>query len=551
MRHAHRAALVAMLLPILAGIGGTLWPLMRGDGWQRLADWPGLPRAVALSLTTGLGSTLLALGLTFLIVAALGDSRSFAALRRVLSPLLALPHAAAALGLAFLIAPSGWLLRLLSPWATGWTQPPDLLILNDPAGIALTLGLTAKELPFLLLMALAALPQCDAPRRAMVAASLGYGRTWGFMLTTGPALYTALRLPTFAVLAYAMTSVDMGMILGPSLPPPLSVQITEWMADPTLGNLGTAAAGALLQLALVAGVLALWLAAERLLSPLIPALAAMGHRMGGIDHLTAPLARLIGFAMAASLGLGLLGLALWSVAGLWQFPDALPESLTLKTWAKAAPGLLETTATTLTLAALSTLAALAGTLACLEAEARHNLPMAKATALVYLPLVIPQIAFLPGLAMVSLRLGMQGSLLPVAMAHMVFVMPYTFLSLAPAFRAWDSRLALTAAALGAGPSRIFWTLRLPMLLAPLLTAFAVGMAVSIGQYLPTLLIGGGRVETLTTEAVALASGGNRRLIGATALLQTALPALFFALALIAPRLVFANRRAMLAEKAAP
>ena len=41
----------------------------------------------------------------------------------------------------------------------------------------------------------------------------------------------------------------------------------------------------------------------------------------------------------------------------------------------------------------------------------------------------------------------------------------------------------------------------------ILTAAAVGFAVSVGQYLPTLLIGAGRLPTITTEAVALASGG--------------------------------------------
>ncbi|MFN7053661.1 MAG: ABC transporter permease, partial [Gemmobacter sp.] len=80
---------------------------------------------------------------------------------------------------------------------------------------------------------------------------------------------------------------------------------------------------------------------------------------------------------------------------------------------------------------------------------------------------------------------------------------------------------------------------------PVLTAAAVGLAVSVGQYLPTLLIGGGRVETLTTEAVALSSGGNRRLIGAYALLQMLLPALGFAFALLLPALLFRNRRGML------
>lgn len=83
-----------------------------------------------------------------------------------------------------------------------------------------------------------------------------------------------------------------------------------------------------------------------------------------------------------------------------------------------------------------------------------------------------------------------------------------------------------------------------MLAGPVLTAAAVGIAVSLGQYLPTLLIGGGRVETLTTEAVALSSGGNRRLIGAFAVLQLLLPALAFGIALAVPAILWRNRRDM-------
>ena len=84
-----------------------------------------------------------------------------------------------------------------------------------------------------------------------------------------------------------------------------------------------------------------------------------------------------------------------------------------------------------------------------------------------------------------------------------------------------------------------------MLLAPLLTATAVGVAVSVGQYLPTLLAGGGRVETLTTEAIALASGGDRRAIGVFGLMQTAAAMLPFALALALPALVWRNRKGLL------
>ena len=56
-----------------------------------------------------------------------------------------------------------------------------------------------------------------------------------------------------------------------------------------------------------------------------------------------------------------------------------------------------------------------------------------------------------------------------------------------------------------------------MLLRPLLVAAAVGFAVSVAQYLPTLFVGGGRFATLTTEALGLRAGGDRRMVGVLAL----------------------------------
>ncbi len=73
---------------------------------------------------------------------------------------------------------------------------------------------------------------------------------------------------------------------------------------------------------------------------------------------------------------------------------------------------------------------------------------------------------------------------------------------------------------------------------------AVGFAVSIGQYLPTLFAGAGRVATVTTEAVALAASADRRLIGVYALLQAILPFAGFALAVLLPGLLFRQRRGM-------
>ncbi len=555
LRAVPTLTLALLLGPVLAGLLGTLAPAFgilpvigRVEpgltAFAALLEWPGLGAAARLSLVTGLGSAFLSLAIVTGLVACWSGTRSFAAFRRVLSPLLSVPHAAAAFGLAFLIAPSGLIVRALSPWATGWTQPPDALIVQDPWGLSLMAGLVVKEVPFLLLMTLAALGQADATRAETVARSLGHDRPAAWLKAVFPRVYAQIRLPVLVVLAFSMTVVDVALILGPNTPPTLAVQILRWMNDPDLAMRLHAAAAATVQLALVLGALGLWWLGERGVARLGRAWVWSGaRRAGGRATATLSLA-LAGLAAAVVLG-GFAVLAIWSVAGFWRFPNLWPDTLTWANWMRHWPGVADVLAPTIGIAALATALALVLAIGCLEAEHRHGLRLrARGQWLLYLPLLVPQVAFLPGVQTGMLMLGARGGLGAVVAAHVVFVFPYVFLSLGDPFRAWDTRQATMAHSLGAGPGRVLWAVRLPMLLAPVLTAVAVGMAVSVGQYLPTLLVGGGRVQTVTTEAVALAAGGDRRAIAVWALVQTALALLPFALALFLPRLVWRNRRGM-------
>jgi putative thiamine transport system permease protein len=77
-----------------------------------------------------------------------------------------------------------------------------------------------------------------------------------------------------------------------------------------------------------------------------------------------------------------------------------------------------------------------------------------------------------------------------------------------------------------------------------MAALAVGFAVSVAQYLPTLFAGGGRFVTVTTEAVALSAGGNRRVLAVQALLQIALPMAAFALTALLPYCVGRHRKGL-------
>lgn len=539
------ATLALFLGPIVAGLLFTLlpsigWlPALGSTGfslapWRALLAAPELPGALRLTLVTGLASTLASFALVMLFVAACHGTRLFAILRRWLAPLLAIPHAAMALGLAFLIAPSGWIVRAVSPWATGWQTPPDIATLPDPFGIGLILGLMLKEAPYLLLMTLAALEQIPAARSLAVARGLGYGPVAAWLKVVLPQLYPQIRLPVFAVLAYALSVVDMAIVLAPATPPPLGVLLTRWFSDPDLTRRFTAAAGAVLQLGLVAAAILAWLGVERALARWLRPRLSDGRR-GGDGRLAGRLAGGLTASAFGLAGLGLAGMGLWSVATRWRYPDALPAGFTLDNWMRHADAFSWPLGVTIAVALATASVALALVIGCLENEQRHGLhPTGRAMWLLYLPLLAPQISFLFGLQVLLAAVGLDGSWAGLAWSHLLFVLPYVFLSLADPWRALDERYARAALCLGARPSRVFWRIKLPMLLRPVLIAGAVGVAVSVAQYLPTLFAGAGRFATLTTEAVTLAAGGDRRVTGVYAVLQSLLPILAFLAAIAWP-----------------
>lgn len=546
---------VLFLAPIAVGLLGTLLPsfgILPALGgtepslqpWRDLFAVPGLGAALRLTVTTGVAATLLSFTLAVGFCAAWQGSRWFAWLQRLLPPLLAVPHAAFAIGFAFLVAPSGWVVRLLSPWATGWTRPPDLSLIQDPWGIALTLALVVKEVPFLVLMIGAALAQTRADRLLAGARALGYGPVTGWVKVVLPLVYRQVRLPVLAVLAYSLSAVEPALVLGPSTPPPLTPLILRWFADPDLSMRFRAAAGAVLQLAVVVGGIGVWWFAERLLAVWGRRWAIAGAR-GGCGRGTrvagsGAMALVVVVSVAA-----VVVLALWAFARSWRFGEALPGAWTFDTITRVLPQLAEPAWATLAVAVAAVLIGLVLVVGCLENERRAGItPGGRALWLIHAPLLVPGVGFLFGVQVVLVAGGLDGSWAALVWVHLLYALPYLYLTLADPWRALDKRYERSARALGASAWRAFWRVRVALLLRPILTAGAVGFAVSVGQYLPTLFAGGGRMATLTTEAVALASGADRRVTAVYAFAQAALPLLAFAAALAVPAWSYRNRKGM-------
>ena len=493
-----------------------LSPGLDGSVWHSLLNNNQFPAALRATLISTAGSTLLALVFACLVASSLFGSRGWQLIQRQLPLFLAYPHVAFAIGIAFLVSPSGWIARGLAN-LLGWTSPPQWITVQDPWAMTLMLTLVVKETWFLLWILTALLGEQSISKQLTVANSLGYGKRQVWLQILLPQLLPRMGWPLVAVMAYSLSVVDMAQVLGPSTPPTLAVLGWQWLNDPdiTLQALGSAVA---LLMMLLLGLLILsgrvfWTAIKQLLQH------PSGIRKPSTRSKASPLTAIITFLPG---WLALLLLGIWSAAGGWFFPDFLPSGAGLKNWLKAD---LSPMLTALWIGLATVSIALPLTLLWLEWGFRRF------HGWIYAPLILPSLPIAAAQYSVLLHINLDSTAAGVIWSHLAWTLPYMILMLVGPYYSFDQRYLLTARALG--HSRLSSCLRIkwPLLLKPILAATAVGFAVSIAQYLPTLFAGGGRFETVTTEAVALSAGGNRRVVAVHSLLQTALPLVGFILAI--------------------
>ena len=408
-----------------------------------------------------------------------------------------------------------------------------------------------------------------------LAQTLGRTPAQAFAQVVWPQLATRLRWPLLAVLAYGLTVIDMALIIGPATPPTLAVLAWQWLGDADVATQaqGVAAAWWLMGTVLVGGVVMV------VVLRMVAAMCSFASR-GWLQQMTAgstlhvlcrrlprrsvleesdmarsstaaqvkvmgqsnkcrglrpptyntqlpPQPNLIWSLIIVTYAAVWFALAVGSISGLWPFPQLWPELFTLGAWQQVAQS-ANTVWTTLGLAVASASVCTVWSLAWLELAPRRWQDALQPWLL--LPMVLPSVLWVVGLYSLALQWRLEGQWLGLLLAHAVMVLPYVLLALEPAYQAVDPRQSALVASLGHGPWVAVWRIKWPLLKRALASAWAVGFAVSVAQYLPTLYVGAGRLATVTTEAVTLAAGGQRSLMSAYAALQMLLPVLAFAVA---------------------
>jgi putative thiamine transport system permease protein len=513
-------------VPLITSLFYAFIGAFDAQAWQALFAHPQLWSGLELTVFTGATATVLAFVVAVIIVAATYESSTWQNLPAAMGAMLALPHLALAIGLGFLIMPSGLIARLIAIFA-GWQTPPNWITTHDPYGLALITALVIKEAPFLIWIMAGFLNRDDIGQsfknQRAAATSLGHGSLSIWLRLYLPQTMPKLMWPLVIVFIYAATVVDMSLVIGPTQPPTLATVIwadinSEQVLHNARGNAGAIFLFLALAICVSLAYVILKLSASLHRSFLIsgPSPVSFPKFMGSAKYK----AMILLYLLIAAL------LLFMTFAQLWPFPNLIP-AISTHAWSLIVQN-PKALITSIVLAIATSASALVLIILCLENtfEKSDQILIGLSLSILGLPAILVGL----GQYRAFLNFGLTGNIAGLYLAHLMPVAAYMIIVLVGPYRALDPRFSATASSLAKSKLEFLTQIKLPLLKAPIFAASAVGFAVSFGQYIPAQLIAAGRYSTLPMEAITLTSGTNRPLTAAFALLLLLPPFIAYVIA---------------------
>lgn len=152
---------------------------------------------------------------------------------------------------------------------------------------------------------------------------------------------------------------------------------------------------------------------------------------------------------------------------------------------------------TMIIAGLSTLVSTSlGILAALGLENKRFSGRKGLLALIYTPLVIPDILMGVSLALLFNFTRMNTGMWTVLIAHITFCLSYTVIVIQSRLEDFDHSLVEAAMDLGAKPSTIFWRIKFPLMMPGIIAASLLAFTLSIDDFIITFFTSGRGFDTL-------------------------------------------------------
>lgn len=469
----------------------------------------------SISIFVGLSSAVMAIQISFLIgycIFSLRKSR----IEKYIALFLSVPHLAFFSGVLFLISSSGIWARIWNLFSNNSFYGFD----RDPLALSFAATLALKESLFLLFVMLPLI--FEKKNEAELVLTQSYGHTeftfWTHVLW--PRVLKSIQYPIWMVIAFSVSVVDLAIVLAPTNPPPFSVVLWEFFRSSDLESQTNSLLGSINILFILLVSVFIWESLVKIFLMILKLRLLWPIKSRFLIFRKPILSVYFLFQLAP-----VVVLSIWAFTDEWVFPHLLPTSYTVDNFINGIAGILPQIITTVNLAFLSSILS---TLACLIWLEWDRLALKKWMMIPILFVsVFPIIPLLFGFDIFLASTMKPNSFFSVLYIHLFLVFPYIYIILKNHFGKFDERYKTVTLSLGQSAIRFFIKVRLPMILGGIMTAFSVGFAVSVSQFVSTVFIGGGRIETLTTQMVVAASGENRKWIGVFGILQILIPALVF------------------------
>lgn len=178
------------------------------------------------------------------------------------------------------------------------------------------------------------------------------------------------------------------------------------------------------------------------------------------------------------------------------------------------------TRNTLIVALVSTIGATAlGTLAAWALHRYKRSRLQKAHhALIYTPLVMPEILMGISLLMLFVNMGIPLSITTIILSHITFSVSYVAFVLLGRLQDFDFSVIEAAQDLGAGPLTVFFRVLLPLLGPGIAAGALLAFTLSVDDFVITLFVSGPGSSTLPVHVYSMMKHGNPMLINALSVL---------------------------------
>jgi putative spermidine/putrescine transport system permease protein len=381
---------------------------------------------------------------------------------------------------------------LLAPVGLGHT-----VLLGTNTGVAISM--TQVMLPFMVLPMYSRMQQID--RRLVKAAhGLGAGRVSAFRK-----VYIPLSLPGVVSGASLVFVLALGFYVTPALlGSPQSALIAQVINTQARELLDFGGAGAMGMFLLVVALAVLGLSrllAGRGAGGLAHAVSTAGGASGTAEPVRAPWLR----AYTAVVGLFLVVPSLvvipmsFSSGRTFHFPPQgwsfhwYGRLFTSPEWTAAILNSLQIAVVT---AVLATVLGTAAALGLTRAPARVR---GAANGFLLSPLTVPQILIALVVFSVFLRIGLNGTLVGIILAHTALALPFVVIAVFTRLRGMDARLADAAAGLGAPPWSVFRRVILPLAMPGVASGAVLAFVTSLDEVVVALFLQGPGAITLPVQ----------------------------------------------------